>query len=93
MDTRGSPHIRGKGKKNVKHLECGGNTKEHLEKRRFDSSALTVQTGTPTTRTGNEDGLFLVQKKGVQATDEAQGAETKSWGGPGRGRELQQEAT
>lgn len=30
-DPRGGPHIRGKG--NVKHLECGGNTEEHLEKR------------------------------------------------------------
>lgn len=62
--TRGSPHIRGKG--NVKHLTCGGNTKEHLAKRRFYSRALTVQTGTPTTRTGYEDRLFLVQSKGPQ---------------------------
>lgn len=65
--------------------------KEHLEKRQFDSSALTVQTGAPTAR--SEDRLFLVEKKAVQATDEAQGAETKRRGGPGRRRELLQEAT
>lgn len=43
-DTSGSPHNRGSGKgKNVKHLEEGSNTKEHLKSRLFYSRALRVQ--------------------------------------------------
>lgn len=89
-DPRGSPHIRGKG--NVKHLECGGNTEEHLEKRWFNSRALAVQIGTPTTST-EERGQTVprTEKRGVQAAEEAQGAETKSW--VRRCRELQRDAT
>lgn len=58
-------------KKNVKHLQCGGHTKQRLIKRPFCSRALAVQTGTPTKWTD--------QETGVQAADEAQGAETKTW--------------
>lgn len=66
----------------MKHLECGGDTEEHLEKRRFYSGALTVQTGTSYGERGR-----AVQKKADHAADDAQGAETKRRAGPGRCRE------
>lgn len=83
MDTRISPHIRGKGKKNVKHLECGGNTKEHLEMRLFNSRAQSTQAHAAR-------GLSVGEGEGVQGAKEAQEAETKSR--VGQCRKLHQEA-
>lgn len=72
-------------KTNVKHLECGGNTKEHLEKRRFYFRlALTVQTSTPATTTD------LVQE--TDGSDEVLEEETKRWVGRWF-EELQQKCT
>lgn len=78
-DMRGSPHIWGKG--NAEHLECGGNTKEHLGKRWFYPWALTVRAGMPRVRVGCEGAVTRPQMRL---------REIKSW--VGQCRELQQEA-
>ena len=74
--TKGSRHVRGKG--NVKHLECGCCTKEHLKKR--DSFTPELLLSKPARQPQR-------QKKG--GSDGVRGAEIKHWAG--RGRELQQE--
>lgn len=74
-DTSSSPSIRGR----AKHLECDGKTEEHLEKRRFYSRAIRVQSGASTTRTGDCGPARTDGGGGIQAADEAQGVETKCW--------------